>query len=75
MENIDHFDPYLVYKLDNRTIDSPSIVIAKITEYSNNKFFYLHENSSGAYVEIYKNIILENMNKCVKNFKDLEYYK
>ena len=32
MDNNDHFDPYLVYKLDNRTFDSPGIVIAKISE-------------------------------------------
>ena len=54
MENIDHFDPYLVYKLDHRTVTSPSIIIEKIIEYFN-KFFYLLKNSSGAYVEIYKN--------------------
>ena len=51
MENIDYFDPHLVYKLDNRVVDNPCIIEKKITEYFN-KFFYLLKNSSGAYVEI-----------------------
>ena len=50
----DHFDPYLVHKLDNRTVTSPSVIIEKIIKYFN-KFFYLLKSSSGAYVEIYKN--------------------
>ena len=54
MENIDYFEPHLVYKLDNRIVDNPYIIEKKIIEYFN-KFFYLLKNSSGAYVEIYKN--------------------
>ena len=61
-DNNDHFDPHLVYKLDNRIVDNPYIIEKKIIEYFN-KFFYLLKSSSGAYVEIIKiNIILENMN-------------
>ena len=54
MENIDYFDPYLVYKLNNRVVENPIIIEKKIIEYFN-KFFYLLKNSSGVYVEIYKN--------------------
>ena len=54
MDNNDHFDTHLVYKLDNRVVENPYIIEKKIIEYFN-KFFYLLKNSSGAYVEIYKN--------------------
>ena len=54
MDNNDYFDPYLVYKLDNRVVENPYIIEKKIIEYFN-KFFYLLKNSSGVYVEIYKN--------------------
>ena len=32
METMDHFDPHLVYKLNNRVFENPISIIQKITE-------------------------------------------
>ena len=62
IDNNDHFDPYLVYKLDNRTMYSPSIVITKITEYFlKNSFIFLKIHLVIMLKFIKINIILEHL--------------